>query len=424
MNLPAVLLLVAAFGTAAVLVLAAIRRSSLGVWHPAVAWLSLHAAFFGIGSAILALDGRAGPALFVSGATVAFGLGVAGSDRLARRRSRSHVASAGEPGGRSGSDPGRLRPAIVAVLAGLGILLIVPTLARSGLPFFAADITGSRSELAGLSLQALRVAVPALALSLLLGATRRRLGRRQLVAVGAMILGLATFDLALASRYLAAELLAVILVGMGLAGVRVPARALAPIALTAVLAFGTVQVLRAYDQAAGRELTFALERTVNRVVLIQPRTLEALQAAIPDEEPYFLGLTWARRAGPLLGRTDIPNLGYWIYPRMFPNQVERGYAAPGIVGEAWANFGPAGLALFVVLGASAERLGALVARRRVGLGDIVAGALVIVFVARTHALGVNGLAVLLIVVVAWRVLAAGGWRSLLRDARTVGAWRT
>jgi hypothetical protein len=422
-NALAVLLLVAAFGAAAALVVASIRRSSLGVWHPAVAWLTLHAAFFGIGSAILALDGRAGPALFVAGATVAFGLGVAASDWLARRRSRGLVASGEDRPDRREADAGRLRPVVVASLAGFGIVLIAPMLIRSGLPFFAGDITGARSELAGLPLQVLRVAVPALALSLLLEATGRRLGRRGLVGVGVVIAGLVAFDLALASRYLAAELLAVMLVGMGLAGVRVSTRVLAPITLAAVLAFGSVQVLRAYEQAAGRELAFALERTVNRIVLIQPRTLEALQAAIPDEEPYFGGLTWARRAGPSLGRTDIPNLGYWIYPRMFPNQVERGYAAPGIVGEAWANFGPSGLGLFVLLGAAVERLGGLLARRRLGSGDIVAGALSIVFVARTHALGVNGLAVLLALVIAWRVLAAGGWRTFLGDLRAVAMWR-
>ena len=85
------------------------------------------------------------------------------------------------------------------------------------------------------------------------------------------------------------------------------------------------------------------ERTVNRVLLIQPRTLEALQATIPAEQPFFGGLTWVRRIGPAVGRPDIPNLGYWIYPRLFPGQEPPGYAAPGIIGEAWANFGAAGL---------------------------------------------------------------------------------
>ena len=236
-----------------------------------------------------------------------------------------------------------MRPWVVGGLAALGLALIAPTILRVGLPFLAGDITGARAELAGLPVQVLRVSVPALALVLVLGtrgrasiATARR-RRGAWLAVGLLV----ALDIILASRYLVAELLAVLLVGIGLAGWRIQPRRLAALALIAVLAFGGIQILRSYDQAAGRELAFAVERTINRVVLIQPRTLEALQAAIPAEQPYFGGLTWVRRLGPALGRPDIPNLGYWVYPRLFPGQEPPGYAAPGILGEAWANFGPA-----------------------------------------------------------------------------------
>ncbi len=267
--------------------------------------------------------------------------------------------------------------------------------------------------------------MPALALVLVLGtrgrasiaAARRR--RAAWIAVGLLV----ALDIVLASRYLVAELLAVVLVGIGLAGWRIRPRVLATLALVAILAFGGIQILRSYDQAAGRELAFAVERTINRVVLIQPRTLEALQAAIPAEQPYFGGLTWVRRLGPVLGRPDIPNLGYWVYPRLFPGQEPPGYAAPGILGEAWANFGPAGLVLFLLLGGVAERLGAFIARRRRTTVDLVAGALLVVFLARTHALGVNGLAVLVVLVIAWRVLAAGGLAVTWRSVRDVLAWR-
>ncbi len=217
--------------------------------------------------------------------------------------------------------------------------------------------------------------------------------------------------------------MAVLLVGIGLARWRIPIRALVALGIAGTLLFGSAQILRAYDQAAGRELAFAVERTVNRIVLIQPRTLEALQDVIPREQPYYGGLTWARRLGPLLGRDDIPNLGYWIYPRLFPDQDPPGYLAPGIVGEAWANFGPAGVGLFALLGIAVERLGALVARRRRATGDVIAGALAVVFVARTHALGINGLAILLGLVVAWRLLAARDVAGLWRDIRTALTWR-
>lgn len=407
----AAVLVLVAIGTAVALVRPAVRRSGLGPWHPAIAWLGLHALFFGLGSAVLALDGRAGPALYVSGAALVFALAVAISDQVGSRRSTPPAPTP------DASDAAPLRPIAVAALAGLGLLLVLPTLARVGLPFLVDDITGARTELAGPALQVLRVTVPALGLALVLGARRRRTAW---LVVGAFL----ALEIGLASRYLAAELLAVVVVGIGVAGWRIRPRSLLVGAMAAVVAFGGIQVLRAYDQAAGRELAFALERTVNRVVLIQPRTLEALQAAIPDEQPYFDGLTWLRRLGPALGRPDIPNLGYWIYPRLFPDQVTPGYAAPGLVGEAWANFGALGLALFALLGVATERLGAFVGRRRSATGDVIAGALAVVFVARTHALGVNGVVLLVGLVVGWRILAAGGLAGATATVRDTLRWRT
>jgi hypothetical protein len=421
-----VALVVATFVAAGLLVRAPTIRTGLGIWHPAIWWLAFSAVFFGIGSARLALDERFGPAVYVSGAVLGFALAVAGSDRLARRRATpAPLSDATGPASDDRAETIPLRPWVVAGLAALGLALIAPTLIRVGLPFLAGDITGARAELAGLPVQVLRVTVPALALVLVLGtrgrasiaAARRR--RAAWLAVGLLV----ALDIILASRYLVAELLAVVLVGIGLAGWHVRPRRLAALALVALLAFGGIQILRSYDQAAGRELAFAVERTINRVVLIQPRTLEALQDAIPAEQPYFGGLTWVRRLGPVLGRPDIPNLGYWVYPRLFPGQEPPGYAAPGIIGEAWANFGPAGLILFFLLGLVAERLGAFLALRRRATVDLVAGALLVVFLARTHALGVNGLAVLVVLVIAWRVLAAGGLAVTWRSVRDVLAWR-
>jgi hypothetical protein len=426
MSIAVVILVIAAFVAAALLIRPGAQRTGLGIWHPALWWLALSAVFFGIGSARLAIDGQFGPAAYVSGAVLAFALAVAGGDRIARRR-----AAQGKPSCATTHDEDEpseaipLRPWVVGGLAALGLALIAPTILRVGLPFLAGDITGARAELAGLPVQLLRVSVPALALVLVLGtrgrasiATARRRHAAWL-AVGILV----ALDIILASRYLVAELLAVLLVGIGLAGWRLQARRLAGLALVAVVAFGGIQILRSYDQAAGRELAFAVERTINRVVLIQPRTLEALQTAIPAEQPYFGGLTWVRRLGPVLGRPDIPNLGYWVYPRLFPGQEPPGYAAPGILGEAWANFGPFGLVLFLLLGLVAERLGAFLALRRRTTVDLVAGALLLVFLARTHALGVNGLAVLVVLVIAWRVFAAGGLATTWRSVRDVLAWR-
>ena len=326
------------------------------------------------GSLILALDGRPGAALYVGACTLAFAVAVAAGDRIAAGRSNALAAGATDdrPLASGRADPVPWRPWVAVVLAVVGLVAIAPTIIRVGLPFLAGDITGARSELTGLPVQELRVAFPALALGLLLTTGGRP--RPWLVVSYVAIAALLAFDLALASRYLAAELVAILLVGIGLARWRIPIRALVGLGIAGTLLFGSAQILRAYDQAAGRELAFAVERTVNRIVLIQPRTLEALQDVIPREQPYFGGLTWVRRLGPLVGREDIPNIGYWIYPRVFPDQDPPGYLAPGIVGEAWANFGPAGVTLFVLLGIAVERFGAVLARRRRGTGDVIAAA--------------------------------------------------
>ena len=77
MSVLAAVAVVAAFGVAAAIVLPAVRRTALGIWHPVVAWLLLEGVFFGVGSVVLALDDRTGPALYVAGCTVALALAVA-----------------------------------------------------------------------------------------------------------------------------------------------------------------------------------------------------------------------------------------------------------------------------------------------------------------------------------------------------------
>jgi hypothetical protein len=411
-------LVLAAMVAGALLVVPAARRTGLRTWHPAVAWIALELVFFGIGSAILAaLDGRSGPALYVGASVLVFGLAVAASDRLALRRS----VDMPQTGAGAAEPPTPIRPAVVVGLAIVGVAALVPTLATVGIPFLAGDITGARSEVGGLDLQVLRVALPAAVLVSVIQAIRANTRRTRTVALAAFAIAVGA-ELALASRYLSVELVAAVVVGVAIAGRAIPTRALVAIGLVGAILFVSVGILRAYDQAAGRELAFAAERTVNRILLIEPRTLDALQAAIPAEEPFFGGLTWLRRLGPVFGRHDIPNLGYWIYPRLFPEQTTPGYAAPGLVGEAWANFGWFGLALFAVLGVLVERVGALIARRRRETADIAAAALATLFIARTHAVGLNGLVVLVILVAAWRLLVAPA-RDLLRDVRGAAAWR-
>ncbi len=410
-------LVIAAIGGGLLLVVPAARRRGLGAWHPAVAWIILELVFFGAGSAILAVvDGRAGPAVYVGGAVGLFAVGVAVSDRFAARR-----GAVAEPPARADEPINGIRPVAVVGLVVLGVVALLPTLVSVGIPFLAGDITGARAEIGGLDLQLLRVALPAAVLVAVIRAIREDTRRAQLLALAVFVVAVAA-ELALASRYLSAELVAIVVLGVVYAGNRIPVRVFAAVGLVGAGLFAGVGILRAYDQAAGRELDFVAQRTVNRILLIQPRTLDALQVVIPAEQPFFDGLTWLRRAGPLLGRGDIPNLGYWIYPRLFPDQSAPGYAAPGLIGEAWANFGPLGLAPFAVLGVLVERLGAFIARRRRDPADVVLAALATLFVARTHAIGLDGLIVLVVVVGIWRVLAApvGG---LVADVAAVARWR-
>ena len=408
----------AAFALSTALVVPAARRTRLDVWHPAGAWLLLEAVFFGIGGVSLAIWGSPGPALFIAGAVAAFGLGTWMSDVLARRRS----IGIDRVGNESTRLTAPLRPAVVAALVCLAVLAVGATVLRVGVPLFAGDITGARSELTGIPVQILRVALPGAALALTVAALRTPGDQRARLGAVALVSATLLFEIVLASRYLAAELVAGLVLALGIAGVPVPRRAVAVTVAAGVLAFAGIQVVRAYDQAAGREVAFAVERTANRLFLIQPRTLEALQAAIPSEQPYFGGLTWLRRAGPFFGRNDIPNLGYWIYPRLFPDQTPPGYAAPGLLGEAWANFGGAGILLFGLLGVVVERFGALVARHRAAVADVVAAALGTLFIARSHALGLNGLVVLGALVALWRALVA--WPAgLLEDVGATLRWR-
>jgi hypothetical protein len=424
-----IVVLLGGLGLATVVIGREARRSGLGIVHPGVPWLALHALFFGIGGLVLAVtEGAAGQAAMSGAAAAAFAGGLWLSAAVARARShgspRAPVRTQAEG---AGTD---VRPGIAGLLAAASVLLIVPVLLRTGIPFLTEDITGSRAELVGLVIQPMRVALPAMAVAWLLRArsaaanatdAERAAARRTAVIAAVVVAAIAGFELLLASRYFVAELAGAMVIGWLLGGGRMSWRVAGTGVAIAVVVFGGVQVLRAWDEARGRELAFVVDRTVNRVLLVQPRTLDAIMTAIPADEPFFGGLGWLRRLGPLLGH-EVPNLGYWIYPRVVSGtQAVTGYAAPGLIGEAWANFGWAGLGLFAVLGAFAERLGVLI-RRRTGQADLVAAALLVLFLARTHALGLGGLGVLVVLVIAWRVLVArsGG---LGRDLRAALAWR-
>jgi len=415
----AVAALIGGFAVAGALVLPAARRD-LRLLHPAVIWLAVEAVFFGVGSAAMAvIDGVPGPALYVGGAAAATGAGVWLANRLSIRRESGTTVTAAPAPLVVERDARRLGPPGFALVS---LVATLPTLVATGLPLLAGDMTSARLELTGLPVQLVRVALPGLAAAWLLdSAAGYPPAGTRLVAWLALVVTVG-FGLLLASRYLPLELIAIVVLAWLLAGRRVPWRPALLLVAGAAVLFVAILLVRNVDRTEGRPLEFAAERTVSRVFLVQPRTLAALQRRIPAAQPYFLGLTWLRRLGPLMGRPDIPNLGYWIFPDVVPGSTDQGYAAPGLLGEAWANFGVGGLLLFVLLGIACERLGAVVAARRERVVDIVAGAMAIVFVARTHAVGVLGLAVLLALVVLWRWVA-GQDAGLLRTLAAAATWR-
>jgi hypothetical protein len=299
--------LVACLVISAVVTAREARRSGLGLAHPAAVWLALHVVFFGIGGVALALSADVGgQALYTGLAALAVSLGLSGSATLARAR------RTGDPSGDPFDGPHPLgvaaidvRTRVAAALAIGSVLLVVPTLLRTGLPFLVTDITGARVEITGLLVQPMRVALPALAVAaVLLAMATARLGgggeglpnRRRAVAIAVGVsVAIGLFDLMLASRYFLAELAGAIVLGWLLGGGRIRARVVLVLAIAGVAAFGGVGLLRAWGQAQGHELDFILTRTVNRVLLVQPRTLDAIMTAIPADHPFFAGLGWMRR---------------------------------------------------------------------------------------------------------------------------------
>ena len=401
------IVLVVALVAAVGLLLPMANRRRLGVLHPAFIWLALEAVFFGVGSLALALgEGRPGPAFYLGACVAATTLGVVLANRV------GPFASSGdpppelpEPPERPRAEPGPRRwvPAILAIGA---VALLLPTILEAGLPLFSSDATTARAGLVGLPVQFIRVAIPGLAAVLLLEALAGRPAFGHRVGTWLLIGALTVFMVSLASRYLVIELLATLALAWLLTGRGIDLRVGAVVVLIGLAGFIAIGVLRAPRDFATDTGVVASQRTISRLFLVQPRTLDALQATIPAEQPYFLGLTWFRRLGPLVGRDDIPNLGYWIYPKVVDApQAVAGYAAPGLIGEAWANFGPAGVGLFLVLGIALEGLAAWLASHRVAVVDIASGSLGVLFIARTHALGLLGLGVLLVLVLAWRLLA-------------------
>jgi hypothetical protein len=355
--------------------------------------------FYGVGSLVLLGTGEstgAGP-LLVAGGLAAFAVGT----WLADRRLGPIATPVDD------ATIGRVSPLILVGLAGLGLACLAFIAVQAGLPLLADDPQGSRTAYSGLVFDAFRWFVPPASLVLVgIALARDRAADRRVWWLAAGVLTATLLVLIeLASRALVFELAIEALLVAWWAGHRLSRRVWAVLAIVGLVVFVGVQLFRSdpsrtfsgADDVAG----FAVRRTVDRVLLIHPRTLEIVATTIPSQEPYFAGATYIHRLSILLGAPERPSLGYWLYARLFPSQPG-GFAAPGVLGEAWANGGPilAAVLLFL-LGVGSRIAGGWLARLPSGAADRAFAAIVAVAIARSYATSLNGLLLTLAVTIAW-----------------------
>lgn len=390
------------------------REDVLDATTPARAAVIAYVVLYVAGSIALLVGGEsagAGP-LLAGGALAAFGVGATVAARRVGGSARAISPSRAEGA----------HVAPVVVLAGIGLLGLAILVADHGLPLLAANPQSSREGFTGPLFDVFRWLVPPAALVAFAVAVERGRPRDRWIATAALV-GVGGLEILLGTRALLFELAIGALLIAFWAGRR-PSRPVAVgLVAAALAAFVGVQLVRVGPDGgfsdAADAAAFAARRTVDRVVLIHPRTLEIVVTTIPAEEPYFAGATYVRRIGVLLGQADRPSLGYWLYERLFPGQPG-GFAAPGVAGEAWANGGPLLVAaVMAALGAVAIWLGGALSRLPGAAADRAYAALVVIAVARTYATSLNGFLVTLVVVTGWWLIASGRLRALLH--RTPGA---
>ena len=356
---------------------------------------------YGAGSLILIVtrDSRGPGPLLAGFGMLAFGAGVWLASRLFGK------APARAPGIADGPEAHQsYRPWVVVALAAVGLGAVAVLVAQHGIPLLARDPQLSRSGFAGPLFDLFRWLVPPAALVAFAVALASGQARDRWIAAAALG-GVAGLEMALASRALPLELAIGALLIAWWAGRRLSVRLAAALGAAALVLFVGVQLLRVGPEGgftgAADIAGFAVRRTIDRVLLIHPQTLDIVARDIPRRHPYFGGSTYVRRLAVLLGQKDKQALGYWIYERLFPGETG-GFAAPGVLGEAWANGGPVlSVALMLALGVLAHVAGRRVASLPRGPTNLAFAALVSVAIARSYATNLNGMLITLAVATAW-----------------------
>lgn len=397
------------------LVLASVTAGFAGTWWwggstdlldwatPARVVAAGYLILLGIGAVALSITGEmVGGALLIGCAMLAIAIGTA-STTLIR-------------GGRPGPPErtmriGPWRRWVVIGAAAIGILAATSLALEHGMPLLSDDPQAARMGWTGPRLDAFRWLVPPAAL-LAFGIALVRRDRRSAAIAGAALVGVAGIEVLAASRALPLELgLAAVLMAVW-AGGRIGARRWALILLAGGVVFIGVLFARVGDDGAFASpvdaVRFAIERTVGRVVLIGPRTIEVIVEVFPDEQPYLGGSTYTRWLDRLTGTPPAPSLGSFLFERLFPGEPPGGFASPGVLGEGYANFGPVGaLLLMVGLGAVSVGVGEALRRTPAEVVVRVMFALLAVVLVRTYAASLLGSLLAAGAAVAWWLAIAG-----------------
>lgn len=365
----------------------------------------------GIGAVAMAARGRGvGGMLLIGGAFLAFGVATSIVARVAGRPAPiDPVATVG-----------RLSVVSVVALAGVGLTMYVWLAVDHGVPLLSGDAQASRAGWAGIRLDLFRWLVPPAAL-VALGialATRRR--DATVVAIVSLA-GVAVLEVLAASRALPLELgLAALLIAWW-AGRRLRLRTWLLVgAATGLLFLGVLFARIAPGGGFAGPLDaidFAASRTIDRVVMIQPKTIDIVVRSFPRRRDYMMGGTYVRWLSPIVGTTPPRALGSYLFGRLFPEEPPGGFVTPGLLGEGYANFGPVfALALMAGLGLLAAAFGTWLPRAPTDAATRTLAALIVVALLRTYATSLNGLLLTVVAAVGWWLLASGRLGDMLRKA--------
>jgi hypothetical protein len=365
---------------------------------------------YGVGAVSLPLtDPGVGPgSLLIGGGLLAIGLG----SLSASRRFQSATWLSGNP------IRGQVRWWLAILLLLAGIAALASIAAARGVPLLSSDAQASRSAYGGKVFDIFRWFVPPMALLVLASAIVRPTRNGWILA--AVALGLVGgIEALIASRALIFELAVGAVLIFWWHGVRPARRVWAGLAFAAVVVFAGIQLIRVNGgfQSALDLAQFTVDRTVSRVLLIGPRTVDAIVDIYPGDEPFLGGSTYLRWLAQLRSEPTDPSLGYVVFDRLFP-EAPGGFAAPGVLGEGWANGGPIlALALMLFLGGASQLLGRVIPRRAAGPAELTLAATLTVAILRTYATSLNGFLLTVAMAIAWYVVIAAPvetWATRLR----------